>query len=363
MKVAAISTWAVVSGLIVWAAVRAGPGLGELLLIAVVMLNGLAMMAVMRRGNGESPLRVAALSVQLASALAIGWLTTVSFTPIYTIIWVSIAASHYALRPTLVAFAGISVAWYLIMRFGWGESDALISTALFATFHLFAVFSATNAREARRAREHAEGLNRELMATQHLLSEASRQSERTRIARNLHDLLGHHLTALSINLQVAEHLAAGEARERIAESRALARLLLSDVRDAVDTLRDSRALDFERAVHLLVAESPDLEVHLDIEAGFDVAEVDVAESLLRCVQEGLTNTLRHSGASSSWIRVWREEGDLRLEMRDDGTAAANLREGNGLIGMRERLAEQRGTLSVDRVDAGVRLNVAIPVAG
>ena len=57
------------------------------------------------------------------------------------------------------------------------------------------------ATKEREAKEHANQLNRELLATQELLSQASKQAERVRIARNIHDLLGHHLTALTINLR------------------------------------------------------------------------------------------------------------------------------------------------------------------
>jgi signal transduction histidine kinase len=195
------------------------------------------------------------------------------------------------------------------------------------------------------------------------LSEASRQSERTRIARDLHDLLGHHLTALSINLQIAERLAEGEAAEKIAESRALARLLLSDVRDAVSTLRDESNVDFERAMHLLVDKVPQLDIDLDIEAGLEIAEFEIAESLLRCVQEALTNTLRHAGATRSWIRVWEEDGRVHLEIRDNGSSGRRVVEGNGLKGMRERLSRLKGSLDLDTVDDALRLRVMIPHAG
>jgi signal transduction histidine kinase len=274
-----------------------------------------------------------------------------------------VASRLYPERALWVLLAGIVAAWWVIMAVGWNESSAVITAVLYGTFHLFALLTARNAREAAEARDRAEFLNRELVATQHLLSEASRQSERTRIARDLHDLLGHHLTALSINLQIAERLAEGEAAEKIAESRALARLLLSDVRDAVSTLRDESNVDFERAMHLLVDKVPQLDIDLDIEAGLEIAEFEIAESLLRCVQEALTNTLRHAGATRSWIRVWEEDGRVHLEIRDNGSSGRRVVEGNGLKGMRERLSRLKGSLDVDTVDDALRLRVMIPHAG
>ena len=94
-----------------------------------------------------------------------------------------------------------------------------------------------------------------------------------------------------------------------------------------------------------------------------IDEFEVAESLLRCVQEALTNTLRHSGAKKSWIRVWQDDDGAHLEIRDDGQSSENVIEGNGLKGMRERLARLKGSLDVDNVDDALRLRVMIPHAG
>ncbi|MEL7374117.1 MAG: histidine kinase, partial [Pseudomonadota bacterium] len=190
-----------------------------------------------------------------------------------------------------------------------------------------------------------------------------RQSERTRIARDLHDLVGHHLTALSINLQIAERQTEGEAQERVAQSRALARLLLSDVREAVSTLREQSALDFRRALQLMVDEVPRLDVRLEIDEDVEIDDVDVADTIIRCVQEAITNTLRHSGAAKSWVRVWREGEAVRVSVRDDGYAPATIDEGNGFVGMRERLERVGGSLTRERVGNALSLNVEIPLPG
>ena len=194
-----------------------------------------------------------ALWVQLFSALAFGAVLPLSFTPIYTIIWIAVAVHYYPLRTCWWLLLAILLAWFGIMSAYWDSGDAFLSVILYGTFHLFALLSSGNALAADAAREEVEALNRELVATQELLAEASRQGERTRIARDLHDLLGHHLTALSINLQIAERISDGEARTQVGECRALARLLLSDVREAVDELRDSDAVDLRCAIERLAA--------------------------------------------------------------------------------------------------------------
>ena len=363
--VAAVGTWAVVSGIALYDAYYRSPHYDAVLLPAAVIaaLYLLAMLLVMRCDLDRPTPGLFALGAQLLLAYAFGVLMPFDYVQIYTIIWIAMAVSFFSARTIWFLLVGVIVAWYLVQRFVWGDQAVFFSIVLFATFHLFAMMSSRTARDAEVARDRAEALNRELVATQHLLSEASRQSERLRIARDLHDLLGHHLTALSINLQVAERLADGEVRGKVEQSRAIARLLLADVRDAVSTLREEGSLDFRRALSLLVESVPNLNIHLDIEEGTEIDDVEVAESLLRCVQEAVTNTLRHAGAGSAWIRIWREAGRIRLQIYDDGQISGQVIEGNGLTGMRERLERLKGSLELDTQGSGLRLNVAIPAGG
>ena len=290
-------------------------------------------------------------AIQLGSALTIGWLVPFGFLPIYTIIWIAMGTGLYSERTLWIQLVGAVLAWYLIMRFGWKDDGAIFTAALYGTFHLFALLTGRVAHSAEAARDRAEFLNSELLATQHLLSEASRHSERTRIARDLHDL------------QIAERLADGDAKDKIAESRALARLLLSDVREAVSTLREESEVDFAQAVKLLVERVPQLDVELDIEDGLAIDEFEIAESLLRCIQEALTNTLRHSGASRSWVRMWQEDGEVHLAIHDNGRQRGEVVEGNGIAGMRERLRRLKGRLRIGTVDDALHLHVTIPMPG
>ena len=305
----------------------------------------------------------AGFAVQLASAFALGWLVPLSFLPILTIVWLAMAASFLSLRICVAALFAISAAWYAIFSFGGSESNPLLTVALYGTFHAFALASARVAHRAEAASAAAQALNRELLATQHLLSEASRQHERTRIARNLHDLLGHHLTALTIQLQVAERMSDGEARDKIQQSRSLARLLLSDVREAVATLRDQDSVDFRQSLELVIRDVPRLDIELDVDPGLRLDDVEVADALLRCVQEAITNTLRHTSATRAWVRVWRDGGRVRLSIRDNGRVREPLRPGNGLAGMRERIEQARGELTLNRIGEALQIDLSVPIGG
>lgn len=361
--VAGVVTWAVVSGIALYlGGTSPSTGTGVLIPAALLALVNLAAMIVAGRAGGPgSRTSVVALWIHLASSFGLGLLLPFGFVTIYTIIWIAMAASFYPARVCLALMAGILIGWYLITSLVRDEQGALLSVALYGTFHLFALFSARSTIEAEAARDQVRALNRELMATQHLLSEASRQNERTRIARDLHDLLGHHLTALSLNLQIAERLSSGDAEDKISEARAIARLLLADVREAVSTLREEGDLDLKSALTLLAQNVPELDVHLDIDDDLAISDVEVAESLLRCAQEAITNTLRHSGAARMWIRIWQEGDRLHLDVRDDGRVQGELVEGNGLSGMRERLKRIDGSIALDTGEGGgLRLTVALP---
>jgi signal transduction histidine kinase len=98
-------------------------------------------------------------------------------------------------------------------------------------FQLFAFITAAVARSESNARNELAGINAELRATRELLAESSRIRERSRISDELHDVIGHNLTALNIHLEVAKHLANGKAVEHVQKSQALAKILLQDVRN------------------------------------------------------------------------------------------------------------------------------------
>src|SRR5699024_1887881 len=152
-----------------------------------------------------------------------------------------------------------------------------------------------------------------------------------------------HLTALTLNLEVASHLAAEPAAGHVRKAQATAKHLLADVREVVTEMRQDDALDLTQALRGLIEGVPSIDVHLDLPPRFAVEDPRRAQLLLRCVQEILTNTVRHARARNLWLRFERVAGnELHLSSRDDGRGAANLRPGNGLAGMRERLAEFGG---------------------
>jgi signal transduction histidine kinase len=187
-------------------------------------------------------------------------------------------------------------------------------------------------------------------------------NERTRISRELHDLLGHHLTALSLNLEVAGHMTEGRALEHVKQAHTLAKLLLTDVREVVSQLREGDAIDLGAALLLLTERVPALAIHMEIEEPLTLEDAERAHVLLRCTQEIITNAVRHANARNLWIHCRRDGGQIVIDARDDGQGAQSVVAGNGLRGMRERLRQHGGNMTIEsRTGGGFRLCLQLPV--
>ena len=301
------------------------------------------------------------LWVMLVAVFALSWRVPVDIFFIYTIIWMACCAYHMSKGAAWLWLVLITVGWLLIHQYAWNDQNGPIDTLLIGTFHLFALLSSLTAKEAAEANERTQRLNRELVATQHLLGEASRESERTRIARDLHDLLGHHLTALTINLQVASHTANGSAKEKIDQCYGLSKLLLSDVREAVSELRAMPVVDAKHLLELVLTDLPRVKVDLEVQQGLQIHDVNTGQIILRTVQEALTNTLKHTDADRVKIRLHSEQRQLKLTYTDSGTIAGQLEFGNGLIGMKERIAKVGGQLTITSSGA-LSLQASIPLS-
>jgi signal transduction histidine kinase len=256
------------------------------------------------------------------------------------------AAFLVGLRPALALVATQTVVAFLAMRLARTEAAAFAVTeaVLYGSFQVFAVLMVEMGLRESRAREQLAALNAQLASAHAQLAEASRTAERLRIARELHDLVGHQLTALTVNLEVASHLAQGPVAEQVTQSRTIAKDLLNDVRVVVGQLRE-RPLDLGAALRALTAAVPHPLIHLTVDETISVDDPARAQALLRCVQEIVTNTVRHASADNLWIEVRSGPSGTVVRARDDGRGAATVRPGNGLTGMRERLEQLDGDLS------------------
>jgi len=309
--------------------------------------------------------RVPLLVVMNVAAFAIGWFSHSGISGILFMLIAGVVPWTLPLIPGIV--------WVMLQNYTlipifmeWLEWDGVASfvqSSLYMGFSAFTYVTSLVAKQQADSRDELRRLNSELRATRTLLTESSRIAERMRISRDLHDLVGHHLTALSLNLEVASHLVSGTAQDHVRQAQSVAKLLLSDVREVVSQLRENDTIDLTEALKTLVEGVPGLAIHLDMPPRFSVDDPLRAQVLLRCAQEIITNTVRHSGARNLWLRCERtESNELAIHARDDGRGAGQMQQGNGLTGMRERLAQVGGRLDIVTArDAGFALDAWLPL--
>ena len=281
------------------------------------------------------PVRLLLLVLQSLAGLAM----TSAAPDIFPAATLVVVAGQLDEVPQRVAATWIIVQTLALAMISFLMVNAVLAVAVagsFGGFQTFAYVTASLTRRERLARRELTHAHTELLSTRALLAESSRNEERLRISRDLHDTLGHHLTALSLQLDVASRLTDGKAAEHVHQAHAITRLLLGDVRNVVSELRGSTRFDLTTAIRRLAADVTGIEIRLDLPLVVEIEEGVRADALLKCVQEIVTNTTRHAAARHLWITLERGADGITIRASDDGRGTDTIQPGNGLIGMRER---------------------------
>jgi two-component system sensor histidine kinase DesK len=185
-------------------------------------------------------------------------------------------------------------------------------------------------------------------------------AERERIARDLHDVLGHTLSLIILKSQLASKLAdinPSRAAKEIREVEQVARTAMADVRETIRGYRTTLDDEVARARALLETAGIAGEFSIELTAP-DATRDEVLAFVLR---EAVTNVVRHSGATVCRVRVEQAADGCTLTITDDGRGAV-LAEGSGVRGMRERITAAGGALAYDATP-GLRLTVTLPPPG
>lgn len=331
-------------------------------LAGVILFGLLFWIATSERTRG-SRWRLVLLAIQ---TLLVITLTIFIHNGLTSILMVLVAAQIAELLPVRAAVAWlavqtVAVGWILYQVAGMELQYAVADSLAFAGFQVFAFHHALTTARERRGREELARVNAELLATRKLLEDSSRAAERVRISRELHDVMGHHLTALSLSLEAARHAPEREKARHVETAQGLTKRMLQEVRGVVGRLRDGDPIDLAGALAELASGIERPRVHLSSPAGLRIDDPERAHALLRCAQEILTNSVRHAGARNLWLELVQGPDGLELRARDDGRGAGSVRPGNGLTGMRERLEQLGGSLAVESIPgSGFQVRAWLP---
>jgi signal transduction histidine kinase len=272
-----------------------------------------------------------------------------------------------------VACVGLLLTGYALSVPGWYLRAEYVSDALMICIGLvLAISMAAVAVGEQKGRARLQTALNELTAYSAQVAELSAATERNRLARDIHDSLGHHLTAIAVQIEKASAFRDRDpvaAEQALADARWSARRALDEVRQSVRVLRDEGAtFCLSAALADLVRHTEDdqLRVTLNVVGDQEDYELGTLTALYRAAQEGLTNARRHARATHVSVSVTFDEPGARLVVADDGRgfpapAAGPGPEGFGLLSMRERVQLLDGRVEIDsRPDTGTVVTVTVP---
>jgi two-component system sensor histidine kinase DesK len=234
--------------------------------------------------------------------------------------------------------------------------EVLLHVIVFGVVHL--------AARERRRRRTLTAAHAELIATHALLGDMVRDAERLRIARDLHDSIGHHLTALKLHLDIAVRQSSEPVPAALRHSSEVAVALLAEVRGLVSAQRRGQPVGLHSALATLCAGIPRPQVVLTMDDACVDASPAQAHALFCCAQEAISNTVRHASAAILKIDIARSKDALTMRAADDGAGNVDFSEGNGLRGMRERIELLGGHMQAGWCQPrGFAIQVTLPIAG
>jgi len=249
-----------------------------------------------------------------------------------------------------VLLAGIAIESWWLHLIVWYWAPAMIMTIAIGVVNIHTAAEKRSNTKLRLAHEEIEHL--------------AKVAERERIARDMHDVLGHTLSVIVLKSELACRLLdrdAVRARTEVSEVEQIARQALAEVRKAIGGYRTgSLAEEFARARATLETAGVRVEIQMrEPRPGPHKLSPAQETVLALVVREAVTNVVRHSGAATCRIRFEPTADRYQLEIQDDGRGSSDF-EGNGLRGMRERVEAFDGTLARDG-SRGTRLTVTIPI--
>ncbi|MBL8299718.1 MAG: sensor histidine kinase [Rhodanobacteraceae bacterium] len=207
-------------------------------------------------------------------------------------------------------------------------------------------------------------LRAELTATQHQLSENARLQERQELSRELHDSLGHHLTALRTQLDLALRHSDQAQNEWLANALVSVKRSLAELRCVVDARRPQDRLALHEQLHNLVGSIVKPTVVIVLADAFPALSGTVEMTLFRIAQESLTNAIKHADATTLNINLDHDKATVRLRIADNGRGCESPKWGMGLTGMRERAELCGGQLTIcSNPGQGFTVLASIPLGG
>ncbi len=322
----------------------------------------------------DTPRRLAVYFIaQIIVTLALMILSSPS--DVFNLFYYILGLVAVMILPTRPAIAWI-LSFYLLDSLSalWSRGTSGIIAVLFygAAFMLTAVFGYA-LRQAEIARRKNEELLEELKTTQRQLQDLAVTEERTRMAREMHDSLGHRLTVSIVQLEGAQRLIPSDpdrAARMIGTMRDEMKEALAELRRTVTALRTPISDDLRLDIALsnlseTFQQNTGIPTHFSVSPGFPGLPETHRLALYRAAQEALTNVQRHAKADNAWLQLSADDQKITLVVEDDGMGIESHGvngAGSGLLGLRERAAQLGGEMRLaERPGGGAQVIFTVPV--
>lgn len=323
-----------------------GGSIPRAIAIVVVMLVALSV-----RRKWPLATFVAALTTVVVASTGLEFLAIASYT---------LVAYRPRMRPAVVAGIAAVLMFVGFLRY-WPSlavGDVAGDLILIAGLAVLPAVFGGAVRKARRTTAELESRNAELVALREKAAEHAVEAERFRIARELHDVVAHHVSAMTVRARAGRHLAVrdpGAAEDALAYIADAGTETLSAMGAFVGTLRgqgkatEPGGLSPQPSLDdipglIETFRGAGLVVHAELAPGPGTVTPALGLNAYRIVQEALTNAIRHGGAERAWVRVWIADDILRVEVDDNGRGLSGDGgpPGHGLAGIAERTALHGG---------------------
>ncbi len=306
---------------------------------------------------------------------------------VYQILFFVIAAQAMMLLPGFLSYLWIfflTIISALAFIADSGINGGILTAVVYSGGYLFFGIFGRALMKAQEATQRSDQLLTELQTAHQQLQEnilhveqLAVAKERNRMAREMHDALGHRLTVSAVQLEGAQRLIqkdSARAEEMVTTAREQVKEALVDLRQSVATLREplETGLEFQQAIKSLILDfenATDLTVNLLIPENFPPISDGYRLALYRSVQESLTNVQRHAKAKHVWIQFEHTQKIIKLTIGDDGKGFKKIEElgsieklqGFGIRGIRERVAQLNGECFFEnRPGGGAQILISLP---
>ena len=280
--------------------------------------------------------------------LAMMQLSSTSLVFIHLVMFTAVFSPHFSLPKILACVVAAMLVYGLTHYARWENGIPWITFTIWFFFCLMNWFVSRRIVESLNTHYESRQNYKELKATQHMMGAMHAAQERQNISRELHDSLGHKLTALSINLDFAKRAANEATVETLSLCHQLSQEVLAEVREIVSTQRNDKTI-LKQALEAICELTPNLRCDLQLSKETEQLPQDFALCVLRFTQEMISNTLKHTQANHFTLQVnvthVNQHPQLIAKAYHNQPETHLPKQGNGLAGLNERMTQFGGEFS------------------